>query len=357
MNGPIQVKLDTTHALLSFAIMEPVGGRPLSSPSLPHELRRVPLRTIAPATSLILLFFSAWLAFKSEWGWALASAALAAPAIGAGVLAYGARPRIEAAGVLLCMAHIGGCLLASWLLGAKALPWSYLALMANFFLVRQPIATSCNALLVVGLIAMPQLLRGPPPDLQALAVIALVFGFGHRFSRRLQGDRTRLELLASLDALTGVPNRRALEKALQQQINGARENRFRQALVVLDIDHFKDVNDSHGHAAGDTALSDLAAILRAELRDNDKVFRFGGEEFVILAETGTREALASFCERIRAAVFQSLNGPGGRITISLGAAMYGGEQHWQDWFSRADAALYRAKSEGRNNYAIADDLP
>lgn len=335
--------------------MEPLGGPP-TSPPLPHELRRMPLRTIAPVTSLLLLFFSVWLAFNRHWGWALGSAA-AVPAVIACALIYRPAPRMGAAGLLLCIAHIAGCLIAAWLLGTKALPWSYLALMANFFLVRQSLATPANALLVAGLIAMPQLLRGPPPDLQALAVITLIFGFGYRFSRRLQGDHTRLEQLASLDALTGIPNRRALERALQQQINGARESRFRQALVVLDIDHFKEVNDCHGHAAGDAALSDLAGILRAELRDNDKVFRFGGEEFVILAETGSREALACFCERIRNAVFQALNGPGGRITISLGGAMYGGEQHWQDWFSRADAALYRAKGEGRNSFAIADDLP
>lgn len=316
----------------------------------------MPLRTIAPVTSLLLLFFSAWLVSSHQWGWALGSAAAAAPAFIACLLIYKPSPRMEAAGLLLCIAHIAGCLLAAWLSGTKALPWSYLALMANFFLVRQSIATLANTLLFVGLLAMPQLLRGPPPDLQALAVIILIFGFGYRFSRRLQGDHNRLAQLASLDALTGIPNRRALERTLQQQINGARESRFRQALVVLDIDHFKEVNDRHGHAAGDAALSDLAGILRAELRDNDKVFRFGGEEFVILAETGSREALAGFCERIRNAVFQALNGPGGRITISLGGAMYGGEQHWQDWFSRADAALYRAKGEGRNSFAIADDL-
>ncbi|WP_083468453.1 GGDEF domain-containing protein [Stenotrophomonas pictorum] len=337
--------------------MEPASGPSPSSPNLPHELRRVPLRTIAPTTSLLLLFFSVWLALNRQWGWALCSAAVATPAVIACTLIYRRAPKMGAAGLLLCIAHITGCLLAAGLLGRSALPWSYLALMANFFLVRQSIATPANLLLVAGLIAMPPLLRGPPPDLQALVVIILIFGFGYRFSRRLQGDHTRLELLASLDALTGLPNRRALEKALQQQINGARENRFRQALVVLDIDHFKEVNDRHGHAAGDAALSDLAAILHAELRDNDKVFRFGGEEFVILAETGSREALAGFSERIRNAVFQALNGPDGRITISLGAAMYGGEQHWQDWFSRADAALYRAKSEGRNSFAIADDLP
>ncbi|MGE8227601.1 MAG: GGDEF domain-containing protein, partial [Stenotrophomonas sp.] len=249
---------------------------------------------------------------------------------------------------------VGGCLLSARQLGNDALPWSYLALMSNFFIVRNQIATPLNLMLVAGLLLMPDLLLGHAPQLQALIVIVLVFGFGYHFSHRLQGDRTRLEMLASLDALTGVPNRRALEKSLQAHINGVRHERFRQGLIVIDIDNFKAVNDHYGHAAGDTALSDIAAILRFELRENDQVFRFGGEEFVILADTGSHEALASFTERLRKAVYESLRGPGGRITISVGAALYAGEQRWQDWFARADIALYEAKGKGRNSVVVAE---
>ena len=75
---------------------------------------------------------------------------------------------------------------------------------------------------------------------------------------------------------------------------------------------------------------------------------------MILVDTGSREALARFSERLRKTVYQSLRGPGGRITISAGAAMYAGEQRWQDWFARADAALYAAKVQGRNNVVVAE---
>ena len=332
--------------------MTRAGNRP-PLPSLPQELRSVPLRTIAPVAMLALLFFTAWLLLDDRLATAALSAALTVLALLATVLIHRRRPHLQTGGVLLCLANIGGCLLAAWLFGRDALPWTYLALMSNFFIVRNGIATPLNLLLAAGLLLMPSLLLGPA-RLQALVVITLVFGFGYHFSRRLQGDRTRLEQLATLDALTGLPNRRALEKALQQQTNGLREARFRQGLVVLDIDHFKDVNDRYGHAAGDTALSDLAAILRFELRENDQVFRFGGEEFVVLADVGSREALACFTERLRKAVYQALRGPGGRITISLGAAMYAGEERWQDWFARADAALYAAKGLGRNSEVVAE---
>lgn len=323
-------------------------------PSLPQALRGVPLRTIAPVTTLTLLCFALWTWCEDLHAGALTSLALALVALAATLLIHHRRPHLEAGGVLLCLATIGGSLLSAWLTGQQALPWTYLTLMSNFFIVRNLIATPLNLLLVAGLLAMPGLLLGPPPRLQALLVMVLIFGFGYHFSRRLQGDRTRLEMLASQDALTGLPNRRALEKTLQQQIADARLGRFRHALIVLDIDFFKEVNDRHGHAVGDTALSDLAAILRFELRENDKAFRFGGEEFVVLADVDNREALAGFTERLRKAVHQSLRGPDGRITVSLGAAMYAGEQRWQDWFARADAALYEAKRKGRDSVRVAE---
>ncbi|HEX7991637.1 MAG TPA: GGDEF domain-containing protein, partial [Stenotrophomonas sp.] len=301
-------------------------------------MRSVPLRTIAPVTTLALLFFAIWLWFDGQRFAAVASLLLSALALLASVWIHQRKPRLELGGALLCLVTVGGCLLSARQLGNDALPWSYLALMSNFFIVRNQIATPLNLMLVAGLLLMPDLLLGHAPQLQALIVIVLVFGFGYHFSHRLQGDRTRLEMLASLDALTGVPNRRALEKSLQAHINGVRHERFRQGLIVIDIDNFKAVNDHYGHAAGDTALSDIAAILRFELRENDQVFRFGGEEFVILADTGSHEALASFTERLRKAVYESLRGPGGRITISVGAALYAGEQRWQDWFARADIA-------------------
>jgi len=323
-------------------------------PSLPQALRSVPLRTIAPVTTLALLFFAIWLWFDGQRFAAIASLLLSALALLASVWIHQRKPRLELGGALLCLVTVGGCLLSAWRLGNDALPWTYLTLMSNFFIVRNQIATPLNLMLVAGLLLMPDLLLGHAPQLQALIVIVLVFGFGYHFSHRLQGDRTRLEMLASLDALTGVPNRRALEKSLQAHINGVRHERFRQGLIVIDIDNFKAVNDHYGHAAGDTALSDIAAILRFELRENDQVFRFGGEEFVIIADTGSHEALASFTERLRKAVYESLRGPGGRITISVGAALYAGEQRWQDWFARADIALYEAKGKGRNSVVVAE---
>lgn len=322
-----------------------------------HEPRSVPLRTIAPVTAIALAVFAAW----RWWGAGDATGALLAvlcalPAIASVLLLEYYRRHLPMAGLLLCAANALGSLLAAWRLGSDGLAWSYLALMANFFIVRSGVAIPANLLLALGLLAMPGLLLGEPPRVSAILVIVLILGFGHRFFTRLQDDRTHMEALASLDALTGLPNRRLLEDTLTRLIADPRSRRRQHALIVLDIDRFKEVNDLYGHRAGDIALSDLATILRFELRGQDQVFRFGGEEFVVLVHAPTRDALEGVTERLRKAVYQSLRGPGGRITVSLGGAMYTGEPHWQDWFSRADTALYLAKGAGRNNYVIADDL-
>ncbi len=334
--------------------MKSTGNPSPGSASLPRELRSAVSRAIAPVGAAVLLYYTLWLGVEQRWLPALAVGACTLPALAAVWFSRGRQRRMPLAGLLLCMACSAGCLLAAGLEGNTALAWSYMVLMANFFLVRNAMAMLAGLLLVAGLLVLPGVLRGPPPQWQALAVMLLILGIGNHFSRRLQGDRSRLEKLASLDELTGLPNRRALERALARHVGGARGERHRYGLVILDIDHFKEVNDRHGHSAGDAALSRLAAILRRELRDRDQVFRFGGEEFVILAEAGSHDALAAFSERIRAAVQQSLHGPGGGITISLGAALHAGEQRWQEWFARADAALYQAKDNGRNSAVIAD---
>ncbi|MGV8960307.1 MAG: diguanylate cyclase [Stenotrophomonas sp.] len=335
--------------------MKPSNDRSALS-AAQRELRGAPLHTLAPVTALVLVLFALWQGINGHLAVAAAAAVCALPAIIANAMLRQHGRHWGMAAILLCISTVLGSVLAAWTLGSNALAWSYLVLMGNFFIARNQVATVANLLLAAALLAIPDLLLGHPANIPGLIVIALTFGIGYHFSRRLQGDRARLEQLAALDSLTGLPNRRMLEKALLELIGDARADRYQHALVILDIDHFKSINDSHGHTVGDTALSDLAMILRFELREHDKVFRFGGEEFVILVNAKSRDTLETFTERMRKAVYQSLRGPDGRITISLGAAMYCGEKHWQDWFSRADAALYRAKSNGRNTYVIAEDI-
>lgn len=255
-------------------------------------------------------------------------------------------------GAFLCATNSLGCAIACYVIGPASLPWVYLVLMTNFLIAGPRQALVFNLLLTVALMLMPRMLDLSIGRMSAAAVAALVTLFAWLSALRVSTDHQELEVLASLDALTGLPNRRMMEQALEGAVARHSAGDRSHGLLIVDIDHFKEVNDTHGHAAGDAAIADLAAILKFEMRKQDRVFRFGGEEFVVLLDVATHDDLWVASERLRHAVRNGLRGPGGRITVSLGGAMAGEEERWQEWFSLADEALYRAKNNGRDSSVI-----
>ena len=168
-------------------------------------------------------------------------------------------------------------------------------------------------------------------------------------------DNRRLEVLAATDPLTDVLNRRALADRLLGEMERVRRYETTVSILLIDLDFFKRVNDTHGHLVGDDVLTEVAELLQRAVRSVDVVARYGGEEFVIvLPETGAVGA-ASFAERIRELVeahpfVQSPEGGSLRITTSIGVATFPspGLQTVEDLLAKADQALYRAKAEGRN---------
>ncbi|CAH0272864.1 diguanylate cyclase [Microbacterium sp. Bi128] len=159
--------------------------------------------------------------------------------------------------------------------------------------------------------------------------------------------RTDLEQQATTDALSGLPNRRALERHLAEHVAQSRTRGTSLSAVVLDIDHFKRVNDTHGHLTGDVVLAEVAARLRAVARAEEIVARFGGEEFVwLLPETDGAEALRA-AERARKAIASEPFGEVGFLTISAGVCEQS-DAAAGSLLDCADRALYEAKNGGRN---------
>ena len=154
------------------------------------------------------------------------------------------------------------------------------------------------------------------------------------------------------DAMTGLHNRRFLEEYVDTLIAAVRRRKVPLAVMLLDLDYFKVVNDTYGHDAGDTVLKAIATVMRQSVRGSDMVIRFGGEEFVILLQEADAEAALRIADNIRVAVSQLKINIGGTVlqkTISIGVAMFpeDSETFWQT-VKFADVALYRAKHEGRN---------
>jgi diguanylate cyclase (GGDEF)-like protein len=177
-------------------------------------------------------------------------------------------------------------------------------------------------------------------------------------TRELSLDMERLRRMAETDSMTGLLNRRAFLAAAERQIAFARRYNRNLAVVVADIDHFKQVNDTYGHGAGDTVICDVAKRLQAAARDTDLVARFGGEEFVILLMESDVTAAVSYAERARNLIHGTpvavADAELMTVTISLGCTVLGeDDRDIQDAIDRADGALYSAKAAGRNRVRVS----
>ncbi|WP_300157645.1 GGDEF domain-containing protein [Solidesulfovibrio sp.] len=169
-----------------------------------------------------------------------------------------------------------------------------------------------------------------------------------RVEAELRDARDALRQQAETDALTGLSNRRHFLEQARAILDGVREQGGRASLVMLDLDHFKRINDAYGHQAGDLTLRVVADRLREALREGDVIGRLGGEEFGVLLPGLDRDQALAVARRLRQAVAASLPG-GRRVTASLGVA--DGEFHLDGLLAKADEYLYAAKEAGRDRIA------
>jgi diguanylate cyclase (GGDEF)-like protein len=169
--------------------------------------------------------------------------------------------------------------------------------------------------------------------------------------------RSLLNVRASTDELTGQHTRRALRELAPEHISRARRSRLETALLMLDLDHFKAINDRHGHAIGDLVLRHAATLCRESLRPDSLLARYGGEEFVALVPVEDVHAARLVAERMRNAVatadWAMVAQAGVAVTTSVGVTLVKGTETLDEAMRRADDALYRAKGEGRNQVRVA----
>ncbi len=172
-------------------------------------------------------------------------------------------------------------------------------------------------------------------------------------NQELQKTLLELNHLVGTDLLTGLWSRRRMEETLVGEMD--RHRRYGQPLsmLVIDVDAFKAVNDQFGHAIGDEVLVKLAAHIQLSLRVSDAIARWGGEEFLVLCPNTALDTATLLAERLREGLAATELQWVGHITISVGVAALGSEEPWHDWFKRADAALYQAKRQGRNQVQVA----
>jgi diguanylate cyclase (GGDEF)-like protein len=176
------------------------------------------------------------------------------------------------------------------------------------------------------------------------------------FSRMFYQYKQRMTRLAGYDALTGSMNRQAFNAVWRTlQRSSLRHNRA-LSLILMDVDHFKQINDSHGHLAGDQVLRELVALTQQQIRDSDVIARWGGEEFIILLPDCNIDDAVRLAEALRQRVHHHTFSlyPARTVTLSAGVAEFTAGEEQLDQFRRLDDALYRAKREGRNQVIRAD---
>jgi diguanylate cyclase (GGDEF)-like protein len=170
----------------------------------------------------------------------------------------------------------------------------------------------------------------------------------------------RLERLATHDELTGLCNRRKLKEILKREVERSRRYATELSLLMLDLDYFKQVNDTYGHDFGDLVIKDFGTLLLTALRSSDFSFRFGGEEFIILLPQTTLQGAVTVAEKIRELCQNTIFANEHfhiNMTVSIGISSYQNHhpQHYDDMICCADRALYQAKEQGRNRVVISNE--
>ena len=262
-------------------------------------------------------------------------------------------------GIVLSVIFSAGATFITLDLGINGLFWIYPLILFNFFMVTPGKALLTMAVVLLTLCghelwkpqsvfeSLYQMLSFLVTSLMA-STLTFVFAYRTRHQHQL------LHHLASKDPLTGARNRRSMAEELKIAVASKMRHGHSHAVLALDLDHFKQINDRFGHAAGDQVLQDFVSLVRRCSRKQDRLFRLGGEEFLLLLPDTDHKGLHAAAEHLLYCVREQLRSPGGSVSVSMGGALLETGESWESWLHRADEQLYNAKHSGRDRCVIAE---
>lgn len=302
---------------------------------------------------VLLMPFVVFNAMAAAWLVSIGVGACAVAFLSLGFWIYRYERPSPVCNALVVGAGIAGVLIAIQELGLVGVYWAYPVVLVFYLLYSLRFAAAINLVFLV--MVTPVLLAVMPMEhlLRVLSTLALTSCFTFLFAHNLQRSTRELEGLAMVDPLSGAGNRRQMESRLDDAIYLHGRYGLPCGLIVLDIDHFKQINDSKGHLVGDEILVQLTDLFRSRLRHSDSVFRYGGEEFVVLLPSTRIGGASRIAEKLRALVASSVFPGTDQLTVSAGVAELRHGETQLDWLGRADAALYAAKQAGRNRVSVA----
>ncbi len=226
--------------------------------------------------------------------------------------------------------------------------WCYPSVISFYMMLPERKAWLANIALLIKAIPIAWYIVDTPLAARMIATLMAVSIFSAIFTHVIAQQQSELHETAITDQLTGLLNRALLQSNLEQSIQYNNRSGEPMTILILDLDHFKDVNDTYGHDTGDIALKRFAEVLKERFRGTDKVFRLGGEEFLVLLYATNSVQSANIAEELRNEVSTLKLIPNKSITVSIGVAGLRPSESWTTWMKRCDENLYRAKAEGRN---------
>lgn len=246
-------------------------------------------------------------------------------------------------------------------IGMDGLYWIYALILVNFLMTGPWLALLIISSVVLIITSVGSSRGTLFEDVHQMSSFVITSSlcclFSFLFAQRTRYQNAKLKLMIDLDPLTGASNRRSLTKELKiAQALFTRQGTV-YGLLAIDLDHFKQVNDNYGHAAGDAVLIDFVKVIKSRLRSADRVFRLGGEEFLVLLPEMDAYRLKSIAQQLQRYIAEHLKSPGGAITVSIGGALVEPFETPDQWLKRADNMLYKAKHAGRNCTLIDQYAP
>lgn len=319
-----------------------------------NKYQRGMVYLFAILASLLIAPFCVIRYLNGEYANAVVDLAIAIVALSSAIYTYRRGQATQLVSNITALLYSSGAVAVAHLNDPIFVFWLFPSLIANFFLLSAKAALIANMLTILAILPIAVKVESATEGFAMIAALLMCGSMAYVFALLTHQQQELLQGYATQDALTGLGNRRAMDEELRLCVEDFARANIPASLIVLDLDFFKTVNDRFGHNVGDALLINLAELLARRVRKTDRIFRFGGEEFVVLARNTALEDALVIAEQLRMQIERELRDPEGAITASCGCAQLRDNEDQQDWFVRADKAVYQAKQQGRNCVVAAE---
>ena len=307
---------------------------------------------ILSATSVVaLLPYTVYRFIQQEWVVAIVDLTIV---VGMSILflyVYFKR-KVRLAAFVLSILTLAGNLLTVYVKGPEQIYWAFPAIVLIYYLLPPMVAMIIG---IIDLIAIYYLISSVLTLAESTTIMVTLVAtniFSYVFSHLTKFQSNKLNKIAHQDALTGAGNRRAMAKEIERVIDLNKKDNIPVSSILLDYDHFKQINDIYGHAIGDEVLVCTSNLIESIIEGKGKLYRMGGEEFLVVLNATKIAEAGKIAERICNEVATIEVGIKHKVTVSLAVSEYKSNETSDSWFSRLDKALYEAKNNGRNQFRI-----